>query len=652
MKLRQNKLLCLAAVLLAAIFAFAACSPETPAPNPEPHTHTFESGWTWDENNHWHKATCGHTSEKNSVAAHSYDSKGKCTVCGYEKPHVHTFSETWSYDEINHWHAATCEHTSEKDGVAKHTYDADGKCEVCGFVSIAAKFTFQLLDDGTYAVTGVINADSATVADVPATYQGADVTVIGEEAFCYDGCEKLVHIGLPNTITKLETQALWGTEGLKKLTLPDSLQSIEQYALGASGFEEIVIPASVTELAPQIFRQSSVLRKVTFKSEDVALSDYMFWQCPSLREIVFDEGVVAVRRLQYASPFYEVESVEKIYISSTVTKLFYDVMYDQSVWLNQFDRSEFKFSRYEVAEGNSAYSSDANGILYNADKTVLLHAPLKLSGEITVPQSVQTVWKEAFRNVGGVTKVILPEGLTEINRGAFESTGITELTIPDSVTKLGNDPEQSKDSMYRGIVKNCKNLAKLHLGAGVTAKHIDVENELLTLPALEEITVSENSASLKSHNNELLNKEGTYLYFGNDQGEVPDGVVYIEYYAFYGNENITSVTMPSSLIRIGVSAFANCTNLKNVTLSENLEMIFSNAFEGTAIEEITFPASLRNIDNNAFKDCASLRSVTFDRADHWEAVKGETLDLSDPEQNAVYLTETYVDEYWGYNVFA
>ncbi len=649
MKTRQKRLFSLlAALLLAATLAAAACTPNVPE---DPHVHSFSETWSWNETEHWHKATCEHTTERSGVAAHDFDSDGKCKVCDYVKPHVHVFSDDWTFDEKEHWHEAICEHTSEISDKAEHNLDSDGKCEVCGFVSIAAEFTFQLLDDGTYAVTGVTNADSATVADVPATYLGADVTVIGEEAFCYDGCEKLVHIGLPNTITKLETQALWGTEGLKKLTLPDSLQSIEQYALGASGFEEIVIPASVTELGPQIFQQSPVLRKVTFKSEDVALSDYMFWQCPSLREIVFDEGVVAVRRLQYASPFYEVESVESIYISSTVTKLFYDVMYDQSVWLNQFDRSEFKFSRYEVAEGNSAYSSDANGILYNADKTVLLHAPLKLSGEVTLPQSVETIWKEAFRNVVGLTKVILPEGLTEINRGAFESTGITELTIPDTVTKLGRDPEIS-DDYYWGIVKNCKNLAKLHLGAGVTAKQIDVENELLTLPALEEITVSENSVSLKSHNNELLNKEGTYLYFGNDQGEVPDGVVYIEYYAFYGNENITSVTMPSSLIRIGVSAFANCTNLKNVTLSENLEMIFSNAFEGTAIEEITFPASLRNIDNKAFKDCANLHSVIFERADHWEAVKGETLDLSDPEQNARYLTETYVDEYWGYNVFA
>ncbi len=572
-------------------------------------------------------------------------------ACKPDEPpeHMHTFAEGWTFDNTNHWHAATCEHTSEKSDIAPHKLDENGECTVCDYAEVQAQFEFALLEDNTYAVTGVTNPDVATFANVPATYQGADVTVIGEAAFCYEGCEKLIHINLPSTITKLEQQALWGTEGLKELTLPESLHTIEKWALGASGFEEIVIPANATELGPQIFQQSSVLKKVTFKSEEVELSDYMFWQCPSLEEIVFDEGVVAVHELQYESPFYEEESIEKIYISSTVAKLFYapDV-YGLGEFLNQFNHTDFKFSRYEVAAGNAAYSSDANGILYNADKSVLLHAPLKLSGEVTLPQSVKTIWRQAFYNATGLTKVNLPEGLTEIYRRAFGNTGITELTIPDTVTKLGRSPEMPNNELYDGIVNDCKSLAKLHLGAGVTKKEIDVKGELSALTALKELTVSESNTTLKSHNNELLNKDGTYLYFGNDQGEVPEGVEYIEYCAFYGNENITSVTMPSSLIRIGGYAFAECTNLKNVTLSENLARIFINAFEGTAIEQITIPASVVEIESEVFKDCANLHSVTFDKTDHWE-VNDETLDLSDPEQNARYLTETYVDEYWNYN---
>lgn len=49
--------------------------------------------------------------------------------CGHE----HTFADKWSYDDENHWHAATCEHTDQKSAVGPHV-DEDGnhKCDVCG----------------------------------------------------------------------------------------------------------------------------------------------------------------------------------------------------------------------------------------------------------------------------------------------------------------------------------------------------------------------------------------------------------------------------------------------------------------------------------------------------------------------------------------
>ena len=53
-----------------------------------------------------------------------------CTICPYHEEeiipvttHTHTYSTTWSYDDNEHWHAATCGHNVRKD-VAAHTFDA------------------------------------------------------------------------------------------------------------------------------------------------------------------------------------------------------------------------------------------------------------------------------------------------------------------------------------------------------------------------------------------------------------------------------------------------------------------------------------------------------------------------------------------------
>lgn len=62
----------------------------------EVHTHTFASEWTSDATNHWHSATCGHTTEVSGKAEHSFgdwtttteeaegNKERSCTICGYK----------------------------------------------------------------------------------------------------------------------------------------------------------------------------------------------------------------------------------------------------------------------------------------------------------------------------------------------------------------------------------------------------------------------------------------------------------------------------------------------------------------------------------------------------------------------------------------
>ena len=111
------------------------------------HEHTFDmERWDHDAENHWHPATCAHTSEKKDLGAHVWNegvvttqptetTEGvktyTCTVCGNTKTatigtldHKHTFdTERWDHDAENHWHPATCAHTSEKKDLAAHDWN-------------------------------------------------------------------------------------------------------------------------------------------------------------------------------------------------------------------------------------------------------------------------------------------------------------------------------------------------------------------------------------------------------------------------------------------------------------------------------------------------------------------------------------------------
>ncbi len=56
------------------------------------------------------------------------------TGCGENKDqdHTHTFSENWSYNNEMHWHEATCYHKELTSSLSAHTYNAEGVCTACG----------------------------------------------------------------------------------------------------------------------------------------------------------------------------------------------------------------------------------------------------------------------------------------------------------------------------------------------------------------------------------------------------------------------------------------------------------------------------------------------------------------------------------------
>ncbi|MBQ9707528.1 MAG: bacterial Ig-like domain-containing protein [Clostridia bacterium] len=96
------------------------------------HKHTYAEEWSYDENSHWHAATCVHNNMKQAISDHKDSNKDYvCDICGYVS-HVHTFEEGWLYDMDGHWNKATCEHTDAKVNYAEHIDEVvDGKCDVC-----------------------------------------------------------------------------------------------------------------------------------------------------------------------------------------------------------------------------------------------------------------------------------------------------------------------------------------------------------------------------------------------------------------------------------------------------------------------------------------------------------------------------------------
>ena len=94
---------------------------------------------------------------------------------------------------------------------------------------------------------------------------------------------------------------------------------------------------------------------------------------------------------------------------------------------------------------------------------------------------------------------------------------------------------------------------------------------------------------------------------------IPDTVIEIGKYAFYGNPLLTSITIPDSVIKIGDFAFY--TNpLKSVTIGKSVKTIGESAFRDTNLTIVTIPDSVIEIGNYAFCTNPLLRSVTIGKS--------------------------------------
>lgn len=61
--------------------------------------HTYSKAWSFNEEYHWHSATCGHT-VTNDYSKHDFDEKNTCSVCGYAKP-IEDYKDLYlKYSEI------------------------------------------------------------------------------------------------------------------------------------------------------------------------------------------------------------------------------------------------------------------------------------------------------------------------------------------------------------------------------------------------------------------------------------------------------------------------------------------------------------------------------------------------------------------------
>ncbi len=265
----------------------------------------------------------------------------------------------------------------------------------------------------------------------------------------------------------------------------------------------------------------------------------------------------------------------------------------------------------------------ANGydVIEVDEKAFAQNAKLK---SVSLPDSVKTIGKYAFSNCTSLESVELPANITELPEGLFANCQyLSDVDIPEKVTVIGigafmncfsvTELELPKDiiSLEDYALNNCYGLKSLELPANL--ENIGVL-ALGGLYSLTDLKVDSGNDSFKIEDNILYDTDMKTLYLSTNielsgKLEIKDTVTSIEGYAFSGSD-ITSVTIPASVKRIGDDAFSYCSSLKTVNFSEGIEDIGNYAFQyDTALESVSLPTTVKKIGAGAFANDTSLSSV-------------------------------------------
>ena len=93
---------------------------------------------------------------------------------------------------------------------------------------------------------------------------------------------------------------------------------------------------------------------------------------------------------------------------------------------------------------------------------------------------------------------------------------------------------------------------------------------------------------------------------------IPNSVVSLEYGAFYGCSAITTVDLGNSITTLGPTCFQNCSALQSITLPASLTTIGGSAFRFClALSNLTIPNSVNTIGSAAFSYCTALTTMTI-----------------------------------------
>lgn len=289
---------------------------------------------------------------------------------------------------------------------------------------------------------------------IPDIIDGHPVTELGERLFSNEQ-SSATSISIPDTVKVIGIRTFENCKGITKITIPSSVEKIDEYAFnGCSSLSNIQFEGNIYDISDKAFNGTAWLNNKP-------------------------DGVIYIGTLAYALK----GSSNECYIKSGTTHIKFGGMDCRTIHIPATVKEILPYAFANTRVENIYFSEGTEPLI---------------------------IGDYAFSGCGNIKYLNFPERLSKIGNYAFSSTPFSGVTIPNSVTDLGE-----------GAFSNCRNLTYAVIGNGIKK----VPDKLLYgCQSLENITIL-------------------------------DGVEYVGMRAFSNCPKVLNVTLPNSIKRMSTNAF-------------------------------------------------------------------------------------------------
>ncbi len=206
---------------------------------------------------------------------------------------------------------------------------------------------------------------------------------------------------------------------------------------------------------------------------------------------------------------------------------------------------------------------------------------------VSIPSSVTKIGLGAFMNCSALTDCVIPSGVSEIGAGAFSGSVITSINLPLSVQKIGENSFANCTKLTSAYMQGVTEIGNGAFSGCSSLNYVNLGNALSVIG-----------------DNAFSNCDGLL------QISFPETLQLIGSAAFFDCDALLTLSFPQNLTAIGERSFAGCNSLTAVETGNGLTVISAKAFEEcTRLSNLTLGTALTTIESEAFISCNSLHNV-------------------------------------------